>query len=135
MVNRPKDQGTAFETLLVNKANQHGHLRAQRAPNHAPHRDVEVRLDSGLVVPVEAKARANLNLHKLASTMAAAGQPPVIAWKRLSRKDGNTRRTADGPPMVAMSLELWLDVMDDLSLYDEAYGTCLPDWFGGGRVA
>lgn len=129
MANRPKQDGTAFETLLVNKAGQHEHLTAQRAPNNAAHRDVEIRLDSGLVVPVECKSRANLNVHKLAAVMAADGQPPVIAWRRLSRKGDNVRRTADGPPMVCVGLELFLDMLDDLSLYDEGYGTSLGDWF------
>lgn len=126
MANKPKQIGTAHETRFARAADERPALRAKRAENNAPGRDVDVTLRDGSVWPHECKHRANLNVHKLAAEVAAKQPttPPIIVWKRSSRKGDNTNRTQDGPPMVAVTEEFWLDVLGVLS--DVAYEA--PHW-------
>ena len=116
-MNKPGDQGTANETRFARAADSRPGLRARRAENQAPGRDVDVTLRDGTIVPHECKWRANLNLHELIKDVQAKQPttPPLVQWKRSSRKQGNTKRTPDGPPIVAMPESVWLEILDVLS--------------------
>lgn len=107
---KPKDQGTRYETAIVQEATRHG-LTAGRIAEGG-------RWDAGDVFLVdeygdhwiiEAKARAALNPHKeLAKAKAKTSKAnlpffttdTVLFWKRLTRKEGNERRTPDGEPEI-----------------------------------
>ena len=118
MANPPKQQGTAAETKHARAANARGLLKARRAENNAPGRDVDITLRDGTVVPHEVKDRANLNVHKLVAEVAdkQPGFPPIVIWDRKSRKGDNVRRSADGPTIVAMPRDFWFDVLEVLSV-------------------
>lgn len=117
MANPPKQQGTAYETEIARAADERRWLVGRRAENNAPGRDVEIKLADGAVVPVECKDRANLNVHKLAAEVASKqpGQPPIIIWRRKSRKGDNKRRTRDGPDVAAIPVPMLLDILEIVS--------------------
>jgi hypothetical protein len=109
MVNKPKKQGTTFETLQVNLINKYnGHHKARRLAEggNKDEGDVEFfRVDYMLPNErwiMEAKNRQALNLHQtLAKAKRKAGKYPVIiAWKKLKKQKGQQRRSADGEPVV-----------------------------------
>ena len=110
MANRPKSQGTGLESEVREAARTRG-LPAQRYESGAPARDVDV--DSHLRWVVECKHRANLNAHKtvLQSIANWPDWPVALVWKRLSRKDGNQRRTADGPTLACLPYGDLLDLL------------------------
>jgi len=110
MANRPKSQGTGLESEVREAARTRG-LPAQRYESGAPARDVDV--DSHLRWVVECKHRANLNAHKtvLQSIANWPDWPVALVWKRLSRKNGNERRTADGPTLACLPYGDLLDLL------------------------
>ena len=67
--------------------------------------DVEFRDWDGEHWVVECKARANLNVTQTlakAKRKAGPGNRVVLAWKKLTRKGDNQRRSADGEPDVVV---------------------------------
>jgi hypothetical protein len=119
---RPRDQGTRFESWLVKRFREAG-LSAGRLPEGGSRDagDVIVELPSGDSVIMEAKARANLNPHvALAKARIKAAKADldvlpwltVLAWKRLTRKEGNVRRTPSGEPViVSMTFDDFLELL------------------------
>lgn len=107
MANRSKAQGTAFETWLVRYFQDAG-LWARRLAEGGSNDVGDLELGAEDLWTIEAKARANLNAHAaLAKAKHKAGTGPVaLVWKRLTRKQGNQRRSPVGEPViVAMDLE------------------------------
>lgn len=109
MVNKPKKQGTTFETHQVktfNKYNAHHKARRLAEGGNNDEGDVEFfRVD--FMHPnerwiMECKSRQAFNLHQgLAKAKRKAGKTPVvIAWKKLIRQKGQQRRTPDGEPTI-----------------------------------
>ena len=71
-------------------------------------------------IVVECKDRAQLPLHAtLAKAQQKAGGDAVVWWKRTEKKDGNERRTQVGRPLVAMSEELFLQLLGELKARGE----------------
>ena len=106
-MNKPKAQGTRFETWLVNYFNDKWTgLYAARLPELGLHDQGDIHLESRHTDTwtVEAKARANLNphlaLHK--AKQKADTTNVAVIWKRLTRKQGNTRRTPTGEPIIVI---------------------------------
>jgi hypothetical protein len=113
---RPKQIGTAWETAVKDRLIAQGYT-ARRIEEGG-------RYDVGDVIfvdyygeswVVECKARANLNVTKtLANAKRKSMQRDdhphtVVAWKKLTRKDGNERRTPDGEPdVVIMDWDLFM---------------------------
>lgn len=108
MVNKPKIQGTAFETLTVNKLNEYGFKARRLAEGGSKDKgDVECEVPFASILPyprviLEAKHRANLNVHQtLAKAKEKAGDLDVIlAWKKTKRKNNSKVRVADGERVV-----------------------------------
>lgn len=109
MVNKPKKQGTTFETSQVNLINKHNtHHKARRLAEggNRDEGDIEFfRVDFMLPSErwiMEAKNRQAFNLHQgLAKAKRKAGKyPVVIAWKKLKKVKGQKRRTSDGESVV-----------------------------------
>lgn len=107
-MSRPKDQGTSFETarkrgwhdvdvpggrLAEGGLSDLGDLWLHAHPEGASPEDGWIEED---------KFRQRLNLHKsLAKALSKAGHRRLLfAWKRLTKDDGNSRRTPDGMPTV-----------------------------------
>ena len=114
MVNKPKKQGTAFETWIKHRLNMLEGITADRLPEGGS-RDIgdihAATIDNELHVVLEAKARERLNPHRVladAKEKVARGDLPFmvdvvgVVWKRLVRKKGNDRRSADGESVVVV---------------------------------
>jgi Holliday junction resolvase len=107
MVNKPKIQGTAFETLTVNKLNEYGFIARRLAEGGSKDLgDIECintfinRLPYPKII-FEAKHRANLNVHQtLAKAKEKAGGDVILAWKKTKRKNNSKVRVADGERTV-----------------------------------
>ena len=107
MVNKPKIQGTAFETLTVNKLNEYGFKAKRLAEGGSKDLgDIECENTFKNILPYpkiifEAKHRANLNVHQtLAKAKEKAGGDVVLAWKKTVRKNNSKVRVADGERIV-----------------------------------
>ena len=70
---------------------------------------------------VESKDRAQLSLHQVLAKANVKARPAdaVVWWKRTERKEGNARRTQVGGPLVAMSEELFLQLLGELKARGE----------------
>ena len=107
-MNKPKIQGTAFETLVVNKLNNYGFKARRLAEGGSKDEgDIECEVPFAEILPyprvvLEAKHRANLNVHQtLAKAKEKAGDSDVIlAWKKTKRKNNSKVRVADGERVV-----------------------------------
>ena len=111
---KSKNQGTAWESEIVRRAQAVGLMAERIAEGGAYDRgDVEIYTNDD-VWTIEAKDRANLNIHKAlekARRKSSHRYTTAVAWKRRVRKDGNVNRTQDGEPVVAMTLDLFLEVI------------------------
>lgn len=107
MVNKPKIQGTAFETLTVNKLNDYGFKAKRLAEGGSNDKgDIECENTFSNILPypkiiLEAKHRQNLNVHQtLAKAKEKAGGDVILAWKKTIRKNDSKVRVADGERIV-----------------------------------
>tara|TARA_B000000557_G_scaffold257957_1_gene251825 strand:- start:297 stop:683 length:387 start_codon:yes stop_codon:yes gene_type:complete len=107
MVNKPKIQGTRFETEVVNKLNSHGFKAKRLAEGGSNDKgDIECENTFAETLPypniiLEAKHRANLNVHQtLAKSKEKAGGDVILAWKKTKRKNNSKVRVADGERVV-----------------------------------
>ena len=102
MVNKPKIQGTKFETATVNLLKSWGFKAYRLAEGGMKDEgDVQVEIDNGILprpeVILECKARQNLNIHQTYHKASQKTNKPVIlAWKKLVNKGSSVRRTPDG---------------------------------------
>ena len=107
MVNKPKIQGTRFETLIVNKLNDYG-FKAKRLAEGGSQDEGDIEcfntFQSLLPYPrvvLEAKHRANLNVHQtLAKAKEKAKGDVILAWKKTKRNSNSKVRVADGERVV-----------------------------------
>ena len=64
---------------------------------------------------IEAKSRQNLNIHQsLDKAIDKSGSTnTILFWKKLKKRDGNSRRSSDGiPEVVTMSYDLLVKLMN-----------------------
>lgn len=120
MANKPKQQGTAYESAVVKRLTSWGHTARRLAEGGSlDEGDIEATVH-GVRVVVEAKARQVLSVQDvLAKTRGKAGRGsvPVLAWKRLVPVAGSSRRRP-----VAGEAEVWVLAPEDLrALLDAAY--------------
>jgi hypothetical protein len=106
-MSKPKAQGTAFETWLVNwLLKVRGVETAYRLHEGGKYDEGDVRFVDGYGTEwtVECKARQNLNVTQALSKArlkSGDGVHTVLAWKKLTRtKPDAKRRTPDGEPVV-----------------------------------
>lgn len=107
MVNKPKAIGTAWETAVVQRLASAHFIDPRRIAEGGSKDigDVEFRDWDGEHWVVECKARANLNVTQTlykAQRKAPRGSRVVLAWKKLTRKGDNQRRSADGTADVVV---------------------------------
>tara|TARA_A200000159_G_scaffold23040_1_gene19904 strand:+ start:56 stop:460 length:405 start_codon:yes stop_codon:yes gene_type:complete len=121
MVNKPKIQGTAFETLTVNKLNAYG-FKAKRLAEGGSNDKGDIECLNPFVdqlpypnITFEAKHRANLNVHQtLAKSKEKADGDVVLAWKKTKRKGNSKVRVADGERVVyIVDEELMFRLLED----------------------
>lgn len=112
MRTRPKDLGTAMETRIVRAAQDAG-LVAERIAEGGANDLGDVRIYAEAEWVIEAKDRMQLNIHQTLERALAKSQTPhtAVVWRRMVRKAGNTNRTQDGPVVVAMTLDTFLELL------------------------
>lgn len=108
MANKKRAQSTRFESLLVTMFRGAG-FTSRRLAEGGRHDEGDVEVIAGSrrwVVEVKAAERLKGGIHGvLAHATGKADDPAVVIWKRLVRKDGNTRRSSSGEPVtVSMTL-------------------------------
>ncbi len=106
MVNKPKAQGTAWESNIVERLKMEGFYAKRIAEGGAKDEgDVGFHDVTGEHWIIEAKATANLNVSQTlakAKAKAPLGTLSAVVWKKLTRKGDNQRRTPDGEPVVVV---------------------------------
>jgi hypothetical protein len=119
-VNKPKAQGTAFETQIVNRAHARG-LQAWRLAEGGQRDAGDVVLvdSDGDHWVIEAKHRENLSAHQAlhkAQAKADKADLPFVAyttaliWKRSTSRGQGQRRTPEGT-IVILGLEDFLGLL------------------------
>ena len=116
MVNKAKKQGTTYETNIVNRLNKNNNFKSQRFAEGGSKDlgDVQLFVDDEEFF-IEAKSRQNLNVHQsLDKAIEKSGsENTVLFWKKLKKRDGNSRRSSDGmPEVVSMSYELFIKLLN-----------------------
>lgn len=125
MTNRPKQQGTAWETALCRVLNAIPGVDAERLAEAGCNDLGDIRILTPALPPivVEAKARERLSLHEALSAARRKAHPhdAVIAWRRLVRRqpDHVRRQTAGDGPIIAMSLALFCELLAAASGVEE----------------
>lgn len=107
MVNKPKIQGTKFETETVNKLNSYG-FKAKRLAEGGSNDKGDIECENTFVdllpfpkIILEAKHRQNLNVHQtLHKAKEKAGGHAILVWKKTKKKNNSQIRVADGERTV-----------------------------------
>ena len=96
MVNKPKIQGTRFETATVNLLKSWGFKSYRLAEGGMKDEgDVQVELPDEVIF--ECKARQILNIHQTYyKATQKTDKPVILAWKKLVNKGSSARRSPDG---------------------------------------
>lgn len=107
MANRPKQQGTAFESWLVKWLNRIDMVRdAYRLYEGGAYDEGDIRFidEWGEEWTIEAKATQTLNVTRVLGKARVKSPHPartLLAWKRLTKTTPDAkRRTPDGEPVV-----------------------------------
>ena len=116
MVNKAKKQGTTYETNIVNRLNKNNNFKSQRFAEGGSKDlgDVQLFVEDEEYF-IEAKSRQNLNVHQsLDKAIEKSGsENTVLFWKKLKKRDGNSRRSSDGmPEVVSMSYDLFIKLLN-----------------------
>ena len=118
-MNKPKRQGTAFETWNVDLAKAFGYFAERIAEGGAKDiGDVRVTTWADDVI-LECKHRDRLNIHEAVAKAKAKAEGhglTAVVWKRSTMKAGNNRRSQVGVPIVAMTIEDFYELLGDNSI-------------------
>jgi len=114
MKTRPKDAGTRFETTTVRSAQDAG-LIAERLPEAGTNDLGDIRITTDLEWIGECKDRMSLNIPQaLEKALTKSGTPNTfLVYRKMIRKPGNQNRTQDGPTIVALTLDRFLQLLKD----------------------
>ena len=108
MVNKPKQQGTAWESQAVKWLQTIGGLTGVRRIAEGGAKDIgdiEWHDAAGYEWIGECKATKTLNVTRVLGKARSKSTHPhrtVLLWKRLTKSKGNTKRTPDGEPVVVV---------------------------------
>ncbi len=108
----PKDLGTRQETATVRAAQETG-LIAERLPEGGAQDRGDIRILTDHEWVIEVKFTQRLNIHEALEKALAKSETPYTAvlWRRMERKEGNVHRTQVGVPIVALTLEMFLELL------------------------
>lgn len=114
MRTRPKDLGTRHETRVV-RACQDAGLIAERLAEAGVNDlgDVRIICANDQTWILECKDRQNLPIHKALDKALRKSMTPrtAVVWRRMVRREGNTNRTQEGPVVVALTLEAFIELL------------------------
>lgn len=113
MVNKPKSAGTRWEREVLLRF-EAADIQVTRLAEGGVNDLGDLMIDDHGIV-IEAKDRASMNVHGVLKDAVAkakrGGFVAVVAWKRKGMKSGNTKRSPMGPPLVAMRLEDFIELL------------------------
>lgn len=114
MKTRPKDLGTRQETLVVRHAQDYG-LIAERLAEAGSNDRGDIRILTDQEWVGEVKDRMQLNIHQaLDKARAKSGtHSTFVVWRKMKRNQGSSRRVQDGPTIVALTLDRFLELLVD----------------------
>lgn len=114
MRTRPKDLGTRMESFTVRRAQQIGLIAERLAEGGSADRG-DVRILTDIEWVGECKDRMSLNLPRaLEKALLKSGTlNTFVVWRKMRRVDGNTNRTQDGPVIVAITLDRFLELLKE----------------------
>ncbi len=112
MRTRPKDLGTAMESRVV-AACQDAGLIAERLAEGGSKDLGDVRLYADAEWVLECKDQMQLNVPRaLEKALQKSGSgDTALVYRKMVRKAGNTNRTQDGPTIVALTLDRFLELV------------------------
>jgi len=116
-MSKPKAQGTAWETSIVNQLKAAG-IYARRIAEGGSKDigDVLAATEAAGEWVIEAKATQTLNVTRvLDKAIKKSGvKNTALIWKRLTKSNGNTKRTPDGVPVVVvLSFESFVELLNN----------------------
>jgi hypothetical protein len=114
MVNKPKAQGTAWETELVNSLSLDLGVQVVRLPEGGVYDRGDLSFEvAGTEVVIEARDRSSMQVHTATqkANRKATGALTALIWKRKILKPGNTVRSQVGRPVVVMPLHDWVELV------------------------
>jgi hypothetical protein len=112
MRTRAKDLGTALETRTVRAAQDAG-LVAERIAEGGANDRGDVRIYTDVEWVGECKDRMSLNLPQAVekALLKSGTINTFVVWRKMRRPTGSQRRVQDGPVVVAMTLDVFLDLL------------------------
>lgn len=113
MRTRPKDLGTRLETRIVNAAQAAG-LVAERLAEGGQYDRGDIRILTDREWVGEIKDRMSLNLPRtLEKAILKSGSlDTFVVWRKMRRPAGSERRVQDGPVIVAITLDRFLELLE-----------------------
>lgn len=114
MRTRPKDLGTQLETWMVRAAAERG-LTAERLAEGGIRDRGDLRILTNTEWVGEAKNRGQLNIHiAVQDAMRKAGHNQAfVVWKRMVRKPGQQNRYQPAPPIIALQVDTFLELLKE----------------------
>lgn len=114
MRTRPKDLGTRQETAVVRRAQDHGLVAERLAEGGAADRG-DIRILTDIEWVGEVKDRMALNIHQEVdkARRKSGVHSTFVVWRKMKRNQGSTRRVQDGPILVALTLDRFLELLVD----------------------
>lgn len=118
MVNKAKNQGTAYETELRLMCQDYlgsgWDITRMADGGTLDEGDLLLRhLGTGYAFIIEAKNVSQMNIHNEVNkaVIAAKTKPTAVIWRRLKKQPGNERRTRVGPDIVALTVPEFLALL------------------------
>ena len=114
MKTSPKALGTAQETATVTAAAAAG-LQTMRLPEGGQYDRGDIVIYTNHEWVGEIKHRLALNIHQtLEKAITKSGTPDTfVVWRRSVRDPGKTNRHQDGPIIVALTLDRFLELLKE----------------------
>ncbi len=114
MKTSPKALGTRQEPATVTAAADHG-LQAMRLPEGGAYDRGDIVIYTNHEWVGEVKHRLALNIHQtLEKALEKSGTPDTfVVWRRSVRDPGKTNRHQDGPIIVALTLNRFLELLKE----------------------
>jgi hypothetical protein len=106
-LSKSKQQGTAFESWVVNWLRSFGQMNPRRIAEGGSKDEGDVTFDThfdGRWI-IECKATQTLNVTRVLGKARVKSPNPkqtILMWKRLTKSEGNKRRTPDGESIVVV---------------------------------
>lgn len=99
---------------MVRRAQEAGLIAERLAEGGSADRG-DVRILTDVEWVLEVKDRMNLNVPRsLEKALRKSGTPDTaLVYRKMRRADGNTNRTQDGPVIVALTLDRFLELLKE----------------------